>query len=293
MKFVVIFVMLLSSGVSTEEINEPVEDYCKPEGTLVLNKINARINSTFLIGRKIHQHNCLVFKDSVIPRIPSNMFLIGRSNLTTIYANGIEIEELEPENFQNAQYLQRLFLSRNKIKALTDDVFAGCKNLIILDLSKNLISEFAPKSFDGLKNLEILDLSSNSITYVPFELFQDLTNIMYLNLRHNKLNVKYGIFPQFVKTLDIAYNNIDIHHKFKIFALLNNLETLLLHGNKIENFDPVIFENNIRLFGISDNPFSCSTLADIVMLMNSKNIIHVYEDKVKNTSNIQGIKCYE
>jgi Leucine-rich repeat (LRR) protein len=105
--------------------------------------------------------------------------------------------------------------------------------------------------------------------------------------------VKYGIFPQFVRTLDISYNHLDIHHKFKIFALLNNLETLLLHGNKIENFDPVIFESGLKFIGISDNPFSCSTLADFVMLMNSKNIIHVYESKVKNTSNIQGIKCTE
>jgi Leucine-rich repeat (LRR) protein len=140
-----------------------------------------------------------------------------------------------------------------------------------------------------------LDLSRNQIATIPFELFQPLSSIVNLNLRHNRLQIKFGVFPSALETLDLSYNNIDIYHKFKIFSLMDNLTTLLLHGNRIENIHTSILETNLKFIGLSDNPFNCNILADIFLKMRDQNVTSVPdpENIVKNSSNIQGIKCIE
>lgn len=236
---------------------------------------------------------CLVFLDSLVHEIPSSIFLTSKSNITHLYANRMDVNELRRISFPFGQKLQSVSLSGNQIKGIRETVFYDAPNLETLDLSDNQISEFSSNAFEKLHRLKTLDLSRNQISTIPFELFQPLNDIVYLNLRSNRIQTKFGIFPESVQKLDLSYNNIDIHHKFKIFSLLNNLETLLLHGNKIESIHFSILESNLKFFGISDNLFTCINLADIFLAMKEHNVISIPESIVKNTSNIQGVKCIE
>lgn len=247
----------------------------------------------FSIDRAAHESQCLIFLESSVFEIPSSIFLTLKSNISHLYANHVGVSELRRISFPFGQKLQSVNLSGNQIKGIRETVFYDAPNLKFLDLSDNQISEFTSNAFEKLGSLEILDLSRNQIATIPFELFQPLTSIVYLNLRFNRVQIKFGIFPDFVKTLDLSYNNIDIHHKFKIFSLLNNLETLLLHGNKIESIHSSILESNLRFLGISDNPFQCNILADIFLAMKEHNVVSAPETIVKNTSNIQGVRCIE
>lgn len=249
--------------------------------------------STIHFDRTAHDFKCLIIADSYVYEIPSSIFLTYKSNITHLYANHVGLTELRRSSFPFGQKLQSVNLSGNQIKGIRETVFYDAPKLETLDLSDNQIAEFSPNAFEKLSSLRILDLSRNQITTVPFEVFQPLNSIVYLNLRLNRLDIKFGIFPPFVKTLDLSYNNIDIHHKFKIFALLNNLETLLLHGNRIESVHSSIFASNLRYLGLSGNPFSCATLADIFLAMKENDVISAPEGLVRNTSNIKGVKCIE
>jgi Leucine-rich repeat (LRR) protein len=266
---------------------------CEQESSCLLRHLHVLKDSPFAIDRTAHDFKCMIFVDSFVYEIPSSIFLTLKSNITHLYANGASISELRRISFPFGQTLQSVSLAGNQIRGIWETVFYDAPNLETLDLSENQIAEFSPNAFDKLNSLKILDISSNQITTVPFELFQPLVSIVYLNLRSNRFIIRFGVLPEFVKTLDLSYNNIDIHHKFKIFSLMNNLETLLLHGNRIESVHISILESNLKFLGLSDNPFTCTTLADIFLEMEKHNVISAPESLIRNTSNIRGIKCIE
>lgn len=282
------------SDIST---NVDVSQYpdCKIESSCVVTGLNLPRDAKINVDRMVHDFKCIIFEDSFLYEIPSSIFMTLRSNVTHLYANRVNITELRRISFPFGQKLQSVDLSQNGIKGIKEMVFYDNPNLETLNISDNKISEFSSNAFEKLTGLKTLDLSRNQITTIPFELFQPLNSIVKLNLRHNRMQIKFGVFPESLQWLDLSYNNIDIHLKFKIFSLMENLETLLLHGNRIENIHTSIFDSNLRILGLSDNPFSCNTLADIFLTMRNRNVTSVPDagNIVKNTSNIQGIKCIE
>ena len=206
----------------SEDILHVAQDYpgCLPESSCTLSMINSVQDSAFNVDRTISEYNCLIFHNSILHEIPKALFLTGKSNITIFFAEFSSIVDLNRTSLLNAPHLLAIHLKGNKIRVLKEKIFYGAPNLEYLDLSYNEISEFSSDVFDKLKNLKVLHLSNNLITTIPFELFLPLTGIQHLNMRSNKLNIKFGIFPEYVRELDLSYNYIDIHHKFKIFALL-------------------------------------------------------------------------
>lgn len=274
---------------SDQGINFALYPECNKSNTCVVTNTDI-----YTIDRSIYDFKCIIFNNpKKNNQIPDGLFLAENSHITHLHANDAQISELKRSSFLNAPGLQSISLRGNKIQRIKETVFYGARNIITLDLGDNEIEEFSSDAFEKLDQLEILDLSWNSITEIPYNLFEPLTNLVFLNLRHNHLTIRYGIFPEFVKSIDLSYNIIDIHRKFKIFALLNNLETLLLHGNKIQQIDPSIYESNLKYLGLSDNHFTCHGLADVLLEMKRHNIITVFENPKKSVSNIQGIDCLE
>ena len=268
---------------------------CSIEDSCVFIDLHVMQDTKLNFDRVVHDFKCLIFEESSLHEIPSSIFITMKSNITHLFANGVGIAELSRFSFPFGQKLQSVDLSKNIIKVIKETVIYDAPNLELLNLSENRISELSSNAFEKLSSLKTLDLSWNQITTIPFELFQPLSGIVNLNLSHNRLQIKFGMFPDALVELDLSYNNIDIHHKFKIFSLMGNLKTLLLHGNRIENIHPSILESDLKFLGLSDNLFSCSILADIFLTMREKNVTSVpdAENVVKNISNIQGIKCIE
>ena len=276
---------------SQEDFN--LENYpaCLPENSCILRNLNT--SNVYAIDRTIHEFKCLIFVDSFIPEIPSNIFMTLKSNISHLYANNVNISELRRISFPFAQKLKSVDLSWNLIQNLNEMIFYDAPNLVSLNLSHNSIAEFSSNVFDKLDSLQVLDMSYNQITTIPFDLFLPLDNLVELNLRYNRLQLKFGIFPENLHSLDLSYNNLEIQQKFKIFSLLQNLILLLLHGNRIESIHQSIFNSHLRFLGLSENLFSCTILADIILAMQTHNIVPLVENSVKHTSNIYGIKCIE
>lgn len=279
-----------------EKVNMNLEVYpgCKIENSCIVTGLNTNENLYAFDRTVVHESKCLILINSVVNEIPSNIFMTLKSNLTHLYANNISIGDLRRISFPFAQKLEKIDLSRNILKELLETAFYDAPNLLELNLSYNLINTLSSNVFEKLENLQILDLSYNQISTIPFESFQPLgNNLVYLNLRNNRLNLKFGIFPENVTELDLSYNNLEIQLKFKIFSLLKKLNKLLVHGNRIEGIHQSIYDSNLSYIGLSNNLFSCNVLADIILSLNSHNIQLILENSIKNTSNIYGIKCFE
>lgn len=264
---------------------------CEAINSCIISNMNS--STTKVIDRIVHEFKCLIMVDSFVPEIPSNIFMTLKSNLTHFHANNISISELHRISFPFAQKLEKVDLSWNQIQSLTEMIFYDAPNLLSLNLSHNSITELSSSVFDKLDSLQVLDMSHNQITTVPYDLFLPLNKLVDLNLRHNRLQLVFGIFPENLKKLDLSYNNLEIQQKFKIFALLEKLDTLLLHGNRIENFHLSIFSGNIHFLGLSENLFSCNILADLILEMKRHQVVPLIEYPVRFTSNIHGIRCIE
>jgi hypothetical protein len=205
---------------------------CQPENSCILAELRVDENSSgYEVNRtQIHEFKCLIFAESFIVKIPSNIFITARSKISHLYANNVSISELSRNSFLIANQLECVDLSWNDLQELHETAFYDASNLLVLNLSHNKINDFSSNVFEKLDKLNNLDLSFNQISSIPFDLFQPLTNLERLNLRDNRLQLKFGIFTENLKSLDLSYNNLEIQLKFKIFALLGKLETLLLHG---------------------------------------------------------------
>lgn len=211
---------------------------CHLENTCILADLKIDENSSaYEVNRtQIHEYECLIFTNSFVLKIPSNIFIATRSKIAHLYANNVSISELSRNSFLIANQLENVDLSWNMLQELHETAFYDASNLLNLNLSHNKISEFSPNVFEKLDKLRTLDLSYNQISSIPFELFQPLKNLATLNLRENRLQLKFGLFPKKLHMLDLSYNNLEFQQKFKIFALLEYLEILLLHGNCVTIF---------------------------------------------------------
>lgn len=300
---------------------------CEFENSCILANLKTDENSaSYEVNRtQIHEFECLIFTNSFIQKIPSNIFIATRSKIAHLYANNVSISELSRNSFLIANQLINVDLSWNALQKLQESAFYDAINLLSLNLSHNKITDFSQNVFEKLDKLQTLDLSFNHITAVPFELFQPLRNLKTLNLRENRLQLKFGIFPKRLRTLDLSYNNLEFQQKFKIFALLEYLETFLLHGklicivlistyqyhkfeyfffflfnkhnfegNRIESIDSSILDSkNVKFLGLSENLFTCNVLADIILNMRVHSKEPIVENIVEFTSNIDGIRCIE
>ncbi|TYG66102.1 hypothetical protein ES288_D06G240700v1 [Gossypium darwinii] len=81
----------------------------------------------------------------------------------------------------NCPNLQTLFLSRNKLKAISSGFFQCMPHLSVLDLSTNYELRALPKGISELISLECLDLSWTGIEELPIEL-KSLTKLKLLDL---------------------------------------------------------------------------------------------------------------
>lgn len=207
---------------------------CSTENSCILADLKSDTFATYEVNRtQIHEFKCLIFVDSYIMKIPSNIFITAKSKISHLYANNVSISELSRNSFLIVNQLESVDLSWNELEKLHETAFYDASHLKTLNLSHNKISDFSLNVFDKLDNLRTLDLSYNQISSIPFDIFQPLYNLKELNLRNNRLQLKFGIFPETLQLLDLSYNNLEIQQKFKIFALMESLTTLLLHGKVI------------------------------------------------------------
>ncbi|KAK9508172.1 hypothetical protein O3M35_007894 [Rhynocoris fuscipes] len=170
----------------------------------------------------------------------------------------------------------------------------GLINLQKIYLSRCRIKHIEESAFKGLTNLVELDLSDNSITSVPTETFHDYPSLMRLALNGNPIRViKANSFYKlpFLTNLELSKCDTEVIED-NAFEGLTSLEWLKLDNNKLR----FIIGNNIlptNLHGIDlhHNPWQCDCkLIDLRQWLLKYNIPHSIEPTCHTPARLKGVE---
>ncbi|XP_066252611.1 immunoglobulin superfamily containing leucine-rich repeat protein-like [Euwallacea similis] len=160
------------------------------------------------------------------------------SSTQVLDASGNNILHIPSDNFLKMGLinLQKLFLSRCRIKTVHDEALKGLSNLVELDLSENMLSTVPTASLLNCPSLMKLSLNKNPIASLEKLAFNHLS---------------------FLTTLDLS--GCDINQVDEAaFRSLYSLEWMDLSGNKIKAFPDIrSFPNRLKGLQLHDNPWTC------------------------------------
>ncbi|GFT62226.1 toll-like receptor Tollo [Nephila pilipes] len=208
-------------------------------------------------------------------------------NLTLNNFSDISSVGLSTGNRDNVLCLvdvQRVRLSRNRIKVLTSKGFAAVNQLRELRLDHNIISRAEESALHGLDKLRILDLSNNQIVALPPLVLRNCEELVELYLQNNSISVlPPGLFAglQQLLILDLSRNEITSHWlSIDTFADLIRVATLDISYNRLTHIDSTIFRSQYSLEVlhldhneievISDHAFSSLYKLHTLILNNNK-----------------------
>lgn len=160
---------------------------------------------------------------------------------------------------------QLLDLTGNPLYRLGKDAFADADllNLQKLYLSRCRIKSVDRHAFRKLANLVELDLSYNSIPVVPSAVLESVPELRELRLNGNPImKVPNGAFahvPRLVR-LDVSDCRVALLESTAFAGLENSLEHLRLDRNQLRDVRPSTVVSLARLHGVRlhDNPWNCS-----------------------------------
>ncbi|XP_076273139.1 uncharacterized protein LOC143204476 [Rhynchophorus ferrugineus] len=160
---------------------------------------------------------------------------------------------------------QILDLTGNTIPSLKNEEFskAGLVNLQKIYLSKCKLKTIERFSFKNLINLVDLDLSYNAIAYVPTHAFDSIPEIRELKLNGNPIqriaNNAFVNIPQLVR-LELSSCKISNIESRAFVGLSESLEWLKLDANRLTEVDASSFTifQNLHGLELTGNPWNCS-----------------------------------
>jgi len=183
------------------------------------------------------------------------------------------ISEIENDALGELEYLTFLYLSRNIIVSLDQNVFTLNRRLEVLKLDYNILDFPHGRPFLNIPSLKSLDISSCSIKSLPEETFvmvptleeltlarnnlQDLPrkvflhlkSLKYLYLSHNFLRALHDdlfVMSKKLVILDLSNNELQTLHP-QMFTFLPSVEILKLSGNRLKTVDFDVFVPLVRL----------------------------------------------
>lgn len=160
---------------------------------------------------------------------------------------------------------QVLDLTDNTISSVRDDEFsnAGLLNLQKIYLSRCKIRIFERYSFRNLINLVELDLSYNLLTAVPTHVFESITELRELRLSGNPIqrirNEAFSAVHQLVR-LELSDCKISQIESRAFAGLERSLEWLKLDDNRLAEVDASSFTilQSLHELELAGNPWNCS-----------------------------------
>ncbi|CAD2111725.1 leucine-rich repeat protein [Plasmodium vinckei] len=136
----------------------------------------------------------------------------------------------------------------------TKKIWAGTNEIIfykkkdLLELSKIIYKYDDDKEINVSSNSKVLNLNNNNLTHLDF--LNDLLNHIY-----KSKNLESSIIYSNIISLDISFNNLTLINND--ILMLNNLQVLYLHSNKIENINEIQklqTLSNLKKLTLENNP---------------------------------------
>lgn len=141
--------------------------------------------------------------------VPSSVWMATRLHELDLSKNRLRTLPRELTQLEN---LSALYLNENEIEELDPEIFDGLNNLEILEVAQNMIRDIPVRLCLHHPFIQHLDFSNNKLDKIPGELTM-LPELTYLNLSNNYIQV----IPKTIKNLQ----------NLEDFKIANNLLTTL------------------------------------------------------------------
>uniref|UniRef100_A0A8C4KK52 non-specific serine/threonine protein kinase n=1 Tax=Dromaius novaehollandiae TaxID=8790 RepID=A0A8C4KK52_DRONO len=161
------------------------------------------------------------------------------------------------------EYIKSLDLSSNELENIDAISQNSCltshlEHLEKLELQQNVLTNIPQQLCENLKCLTYLDLHSNRFTSFPIYLLK-MNCIANLDISRNDIGPSFALDPCIkcptLKQLNLSYNQLVCTPEF-LANVAENLEQLLLEGNKISCLCSPICLKELKILNISKNNIS-------------------------------------
>uniref|UniRef100_A0A8C3NKL3 non-specific serine/threonine protein kinase n=1 Tax=Geospiza parvula TaxID=87175 RepID=A0A8C3NKL3_GEOPR len=169
------------------------------------------------------------------------------------------------------EYIKSLDLSSNELENIDAISQNSClishlEHLEKLELHQNALTNIPEQLCENLKCLTYLDLHSNRFTAFPPYLLR-MNCIANLDISRNDIGPSFALDPSLrcptLKQLNLSYNQLVCIPEF-LTSVAENLEQLLLEGNKISCLCSPLCLKDLKILNISKN--NISSLAENVFM---------------------------
>uniref|UniRef100_A0A8C3QHL6 non-specific serine/threonine protein kinase n=1 Tax=Cyanoderma ruficeps TaxID=181631 RepID=A0A8C3QHL6_9PASS len=169
------------------------------------------------------------------------------------------------------EYIKSLDLSSNELENIDAISQNSCltshlEHLEKLELHQNALTNIPEQLCENLKCLTYLDLHSNRFTCFPTYLLK-MNCITTLDISRNDIGPSFALDPCLrcptLKQLNLSYNQLVCTPEF-LTSVAENLEQLLLEGNKISYLCSPLCLKDLKTLNISKN--SISSLSENVFM---------------------------
>ncbi|OXB60529.1 hypothetical protein ASZ78_007432 [Callipepla squamata] len=171
--------------------------------------------------------------------------------------------------------IKSLDLSSNELENIdaigqNSSLTSHLEHLDKLELHQNALTNIPEQLCENLKCLTYLDLHSNRFTSFPTYLLK-MNCITYLDISRNDIGPSFALDPHLrcptLKQLNLSYNQLMSIPEF-LANVAENLEQLLLEGNKISCLSSPLSLKELKILNISKN--NISSLAENVFMSCTK-----------------------
>ncbi|KAA0707761.1 Keratocan [Triplophysa tibetana] len=250
-------------GPPSEFPDCPRECFCPPSYPNALYCESRNLRKVPIIPARTHY---LYLQNNYIDTVSAEPFN-NCSDLKWINLGNNRIRSVQKQVFEKLPNLLYLYMERNELKEVPNDLPAGLEQL---RLSHNQISKIPAGAFSKMEHLALLDMHQNRISDSSLgkNIFKDLKNLIQLNLAHNILRKMPTNIPNSIFQLFLDRNNIEEipNDYFKDFA---NLAFVRLNYNQLSNK------------GIPKMVFNVSSLVDLQLAHNQLTTVPLFSSELE------------
>ena len=141
-----------------------------------------------------------------------NFSRLKKLQTLNLEANSLTTSSFNSKTFKDTQSLREIIIDENKLISIPPYLPS---TLRVLSIKQNKIQEINVKDFQHLVKLEVLELENNNLknNFIKLGSFSYLKNLKKLNLKRNNLINIPPKLPGHLKSLQIAYNKIEVLYK--------------------------------------------------------------------------------
>ncbi|PKU44045.1 hypothetical protein llap_5663 [Limosa lapponica baueri] len=207
----------------------------------------------------------------LIPLFPDKLTPLRKQKGISKFSPHIRPSDSLSSLISEKEYIKSLDLSSNELENIDAISQNSCltshlEHLEKLELHQNSLANIPEQLCEHLKCLTYLDLHSNRFTSFPTYLLK-LSCIANLDISRNDIGPSFALDPYFrcptLKQLNLSYNQLVCTPEF-LTDVAENLEQLLLEGNKISCLCSPICLKELKILNISKN--NISSLAENVFM---------------------------